>query len=516
MTETPRILILEADEAVKNNTRQLLEERGWDVVCETVSKDALDRLEQAGTSFFHLFISSFKLPKMEGDDILEKARALSPLTQRMLMVPSDQSEMVIRAINKAEINACIVTPASDQDLLSQVESSLRRFAKDIKNERLKRVIAHQNKQMFIVAQRLKKKNALCQARIKNKTADKIKLGSKLSQAKKQRKDPVTLVERIDFFGIPITPQTLMDEFEKLAGHTRELFVKAAAQKDLDTTLPEPQTIMIAPETDQTETEPDKKQKIMAKILRSVFSLAETPDTDMSEDKNKTAGEDALLDEFIDVLISKDQARAFIKMKIRPENKDVLTTESLLEFLRQKGISFGIVDDKAIETWIDSATPKDETFIVAQGKKPILSTNGTITYEFETLYANPGKIMEDGRIDFRDRGDIPYASKNDLLATKTPAQEGKDGISVAGLPILIEEAEDPVFTAGNGTRLSQDGLKIYSTLDGQPHLDPLGEISVNPELSIAGDVDFETGNIDFKGNVVVAGTIEGVQNSVSVE
>jgi len=72
---------------------------------------------------------------------------------------------------------------------------------------------------------------------------------------------------------------------------------------------------------------------------------------------------------------------------------------------------------------------------------------------------------------------------------------------------VDEIADPVFLAGSGTELSEDGLSIRAGLDGQPHRDVLGTISTNPDLIIPGDVDFETGNIDFKGHIIVKGIVK---------
>lgn len=154
-TGPTRILLLEADDALAQKVIGLLEK--YQVVRQTVSKDALTLLEKSKSDPFALFISSYQLPKMAGDDVLKAAKAIFPLTQRMLLVPSNQAELVIRAINKAEINACLVTPFPDQDLVSQVGTCLAAFGKDLKTERLKRVTVHQNKQMFQIAQRLKKR-----------------------------------------------------------------------------------------------------------------------------------------------------------------------------------------------------------------------------------------------------------------------------------------------------------------------------------------------------------------------
>ncbi len=153
----------------------------------------------------------------------------------------------------------------------------------------------------------------------------------------------------------------------------------------------------------------------------------------------------------------------------------------------------------------------DQIVIAEGSAARPGRNGRVTFHFETEFTNPGKINQDGTIDFRDRGETPFVKSEDLMAEKDPAVEGRPGTSVYGETIEVPEVEDPPFEAGAGTTLSEDGLTIHAALDGQPHLDKLGTISVNPELVIPGDVDFETGNIDFQGNIVVKGMIkEGFQ------
>ncbi|PID76187.1 MAG: hypothetical protein CSB22_00410, partial [Deltaproteobacteria bacterium] len=97
-------------------------------------------------------------------------------------------------------------------------------------------------------------------------------------------------------------------------------------------------------------------------------------------------------------------------------------------------------------------------------------------------------------------------EGDLLAEKTPAVEGTGGITVGGDPIEVPDPLDPGFGIKFNAFFSEDGLSIFSSMDGQPHVDALGEVSVNPEMVIQGDVGYETGNIDFDGTVVVKGSI----------
>ena len=506
-SKKPRILILEANESLAARAIDLLEDQGWEVNWEQVSKKALDQLEESKASPFHLFISNFKLPKMEGDDILKNAKAISPLTQRMLMVPSTNTEMVIRAINKAEINACITTPSTDQDLINQTQACLNQFNQAMKHEQLKRVTIHQNKQMFQIAQRLKKKDKICQEKISEKKAEKLLRRSKLRKAKTKKQKNLSLSDRLQLHEISMDPEALGQEFAKLADYIQAIFGSTAAKTGLEKSSPEISQIIGSP-PQQPELDPQTtliRDGLIQELLDLVFSSPRNTDTPPQPISGEETDETSVLKAACKITISQDQTQAFTKMT--GPGPESLTLTSLLDLLRQREISFGITDDPAIESWIENADPGKEKFLVAQGEPPVQGKDGTVSYLFETDYTNPGKIMEDGRIDFRDRGEIPYVHKGDLLSTKLAPVEGKEGMSVSGTPILVEEVLDPVFMGGNGTKLSEDGLSIFATLDGQPHLDALGEISVNPELTIKGDVDFKTGNIDFNGNILVMGTVK---------
>lgn len=507
-SSAPKILMLEADQAVRERAGQLLEDQGWEVVCETVSKQALNRLKKNLDDPFHLFISNFRLPKMEGDNILKLAKSISPLTQRMLMVPSNQSDMVIRAINKAEIHACMVTPATDRDLIEKVRYCLDRFSQDMKQEQLNRIIAHQNKQMVVIARRLKKKDRICREKINDQKTEKMRLSTRLREANRQKKDPGTLDDRIQAYGITITPESLDGEFQKLAEFTRTLFERAADRAGIEPAFADTRQIIAGIDPDsKTETSHDN---IIRHTLRTVFSSPETPVLEPPETVQEAAPKKRKLEDLVRIRFSDDATQAFIRLESGikdPETQDLITLPGLLELLRNQNISFGIVEDQNIESWIKTAGQREEELQIALGEIPVQGKDGSVAYAFKTDYTNPGKILEDGRMDFRDRGEIPFVDKGDLLAVKTPPQPGKNGMTVAGLVISVDEPLDPVFIAGSGTTLSEDGLTIHADQGGQPHLDPMGEITVNPELPINGDIDFQTGNIEFNGNIIVTGTVK---------
>ncbi|MCP3941975.1 MAG: DUF342 domain-containing protein [Desulfobacteraceae bacterium] len=574
MTETPKpkILILESNETISDRAGTILTKEGWDIHSEKTAEQALLRLEESKHRPFNLFISNFKLPKMEGDDILKNAKAISPMTQRMLMVSADKPEIVIRAINKGGINSCIIYPFQDEDLVNQAKNCLTQFQLSIKNQRLKRVTDHQNKQLFQIAQKLKKKGKASQKLIEEKKAEKLMHRANLRKTLKQKdqKTNITLEDRISQNNVSVTAESFQSEFLMLCDYIKALFDSTASKINLNPVVLDfkslnlKQTpIITTDDTDAadttntddddteaaetTDTDDDTKTADTTDTDNDDTEAAETTDTDddntetaetidtAAEDlsdltqkilkvaftsqsdpgftplqKRPNAGDqkkEVSLDVYFEISVSRDQTKASIQIIEGMYFPGTLTLSSIVDFLHNQGISYGIIDDQTIEAWILQRETKEESLIIAKGEKPMTGQDGQISFHFENDFTNPGKIQGDGTIDFRDRGDIPYVHNGDLLAKKTPVKEGRHGMDVFGNSVLVEEPMDPLFISGNGTEIKEEELEIYAALDGQPNVDAMGNITVNPELMIKGDVDFETGNIDFNGNIIVNGVIK---------
>ncbi|MBU2431558.1 MAG: DUF342 domain-containing protein, partial [Proteobacteria bacterium] len=505
----PKVIVLENDRTISNHVQTILAKEGWDVICKTVSKEALDCLATHKTSLVTLFISNFKLPKMEGDDILSQVKSISPFTQRILMVPGDKSQILINAINKADIHACIITPFKDEVLIHQAKSCYKQFKHTMKKEQLKRIINHQNKQMLNIAQKLKKKGKNYQALIEEKNAQKSMLTSKKRALQNQAllNADINLETLLDHKNITGSPRTYYKEFVNLCDGIKTLFDQLTTRYDIPPVNLDLENL-IDPAGSAKETE---QVQIISHILKTAFSNAVgIPSTTPQAPEEFESAEDIknkhVLDEYFKITVSDSKTRAFIK-KLKPTDglSPAVTVSDILDLLLQKKIAYGLLEDAKIEIWL--AKSGEEKICIAQGEEAVPGEDGVIQFHFQTDYTNAGKINEDGTIDFRNRGDIPYTTEGVLLAEKKPAKQGNPGITVSGTSIPIDEVVDPVFSAGTGARMSEDENCIYATISGQPHLDKLGTISVNPELVIPKDVDYETGNIDFKGNITVKGMIK---------
>jgi uncharacterized protein len=521
----PKILILESNGARIDHTRELFARQGWDVHCESVSKTALQRLESSKARPFNLFISNFKLPKMEGDDIHKHAKVISPMTQRMLMVPADEPEMVIRAINKGGINSCIVYPFLDEDLINQAKHCLAQFQRSMRRRQLKRVTQHQNKQLFQIAQKMKKKDEAAQKRIGEKKTSVLMHRSTLRKALKQKgmDQSITLESRLEQYNITVAPESLAKDFFSLCDYIKALFDSTASKTDLDPTAFDLNALVLtqgqaelpgkeaadagAADTAGENFLPDLVQRILKLAFSAKPDPGIAPSFEIPGAQKEEKDETPVLNSCFKIQISNDKTTASIQKIKGTTLPGMIPLSTLLDYLRDQEITFGIIEDAAIEAWISNLETEDRALVVARGEAAVASQDGHIKFHFKKDYTNPGKLQSDGTIDFRDRGTIPYVHKGDLLAEKTPAKEGKQGIDVFGNPILVEEPLDPIFIAGSGTEIKEGTLTMYAALDGQPHVDAMGNITVNPELMIKGDVDFKTGNIDFNGNIIVNGIVK---------
>ncbi len=208
---------------------------------------------------------------------------------------------------------------------------------------------------------------------------------------------------------------------------------------------------------------------------------------------------------ITLFIQHNGLKAFVIKTADFDNSISLSDFKIL--VEKYGIIYGIADDESLEAFIKDDKYRETYFKIAEGRNPIDGTDARIFYTFELDYLKPGEFSENGFIDFKERGKIPYVSEGDVLAEKIPTKEGKDGVNIYGDALPWPGVMDLPLLAGKGARLSKDGLKLISEVNGCPKVAPNGEISVNDAYFIEGDVDYATGHVKFSKNVFITGSVK---------
>jgi len=123
-------------------------------------------------------------------------------------------------------------------------------------------------------------------------------------------------------------------------------------------------------------------------------------------------------------------------------------------------------------------------------------------------------QSDGSVNHHELNFVSSVSAGDLIAEWVPMDE----IEGSADPRFLSENQE--FPAGHGTGVKkQCPGKLYAAVDGYAGYKD-GKIVVRGTLKVSSDIDYHTGNIDFVGNVAVAGSIragfEVVGRDVSVQ
>ena len=187
--------------------------------------------------------------------------------------------------------------------------------------------------------------------------------------------------------------------------------------------------------------------------------------------------------------------------------DPFPLEALKEVLSKKGIVYGLIRDDDLTALLTSPEPKEAGWLIARGTPPKTGEDASIKYHFDPEGHKAGTVQESGIVDFKDQGEIQQVKEGDLLAEKIPLVKEVPGNDVFGQMIPGDKAQDVQLLAGENTKVSEDGLKIFAKTGGRPALIKDGRVSVYPELRIEGNVGLETGHIHFNGHVYVRGIIQ---------
>lgn len=210
------------------------------------------------------------------------------------------------------------------------------------------------------------------------------------------------------------------------------------------------------------------------------------------------------DATMNVEITDSEMRAVMSVTSPGPGGTDMSFDTIISVLKNNGVIHGILEDE-IADFVDH--PQYNTsIVVAEGTKPINGKDAKIAYNFETEHS-PVKLKEkDGKVDFKEMNLIQNVVEGQVLAKKTPAEDGEDGRTVTGRILPAKPGRDVDIGVGKNVRLSEDGLVLFAGCNGQVLLS-VGKVHVEPVYVVQGDVNMKVGNITHLGTVVVKGNVE---------
>lgn len=189
-----------------------------------------------------------------------------------------------------------------------------------------------------------------------------------------------------------------------------------------------------------------------------------------------------------------------------EQGSMMSRDELAAFLKQYNVSEGI-DQQVFDDFVVRAAAGQQQVdvLMASGTPPVAGAD-----EYISLTVQPSASVHSGdedvtNVDMHIVQSFINVATGDEIGRIVPAGAGTPGRNILGLPIPPQPGKPLKVTIGKNIRTEENGSLLIAAATGR-FCQSAGEISVEEEYVVKGDVNFRIGSIDFKGVVEVRGDV----------
>jgi len=139
-----RILFVDDEPNVLTALRRIFRRENYHIDTALTGEEALQLLKDKD---YQLIISDYKMPKMDGAELLKRVKALHPHTIRIMLTGEADTGAVMGAINEGAVYKFILKPWNDDDLRITVGLALEQYDLISKNQKLRQDNQKKNKEI---------------------------------------------------------------------------------------------------------------------------------------------------------------------------------------------------------------------------------------------------------------------------------------------------------------------------------------------------------------------------------
>lgn len=203
-----------------------------------------------------------------------------------------------------------------------------------------------------------------------------------------------------------------------------------------------------------------------------------------------------------VRISPEKTEAYLTV-CEPQEGECYEESDLLDILEKHGVVYGI--KREVLTGILAKKEYVLERLVAQGSPAVDGKDGSFEFLFNTKVDNKPKVLADGSVDYTSMAKLEIVEEGAEIVRYTPAKPGLDGVDVRGEIIKCRPGKDLPQIKGKGFTISEDKTSYTSDVCGKVEYNN-NRLVVSNVLTIDGDVTKITGDVDFKGDVLIRGNV----------
>jgi len=219
--------------------------------------------------------------------------------------------------------------------------------------------------------------------------------------------------------------------------------------------------------------------------------------------------DVLIAEAVDaalhITVSSDQMSAQVSYTPAQGGKK-LDELAVIQALKAAKVLKGIHADTM--RLLASNPPQSLQRTIAEGKPPTDAVAGKLDYLVTPLQRRQlvPQVRDDGSLDMRELGGVDAVAEDQPLLRRVLPVPGQNGYNVLGAVVPAPLPADVPLIAGDGTRIGGDDPHLLiAALAGVP-IEIHGGMRIDSVLTLSHDIDLSTGNINYRGSVVIKGDI----------
>jgi uncharacterized protein (DUF342 family) len=185
---------------------------------------------------------------------------------------------------------------------------------------------------------------------------------------------------------------------------------------------------------------------------------------------------------------------------------MMTRDNLIGFLTQYNVKEGI-DQEALDLFVvrAAAGQLQVDVLLASGTPPVDGEDEHISLSVQPTTSVRSGEEDATAVDMHIVQTFVNVSSGDEIGRIISPGTGTPGRNVTGQPIPPQPGKPLKCKIGKNILLEEDGARLVATASGR-FCQSAGEISVEEEYVVKGDVNFKIGSINFKGVVDVRGDV----------
>ncbi len=186
----------------------------------------------------------------------------------------------------------------------------------------------------------------------------------------------------------------------------------------------------------------------------------------------------------------------------------LTEAMVHQCLADAGITTGVQQDAValMVKQVQSGTHAIGLVLLAEGAVPVNGDDAQVEMVVD-LQRRAGREAADGSIDFREVNYTPTVRVGQPIARRRPARLGAAGHDIKGRVLGARPGQELALRAGQHVDVViEDDVEVFIAGTEGVVRRQGDELRIVRQLVIKGDVDFATGNLDFRGEIHVGGSV----------